>query len=96
MQHNEWFSPFLSLDLCGGELVTIENDGEDMLEIRWPDGMWVDVGYFKYESTYCITTVPDDTIEGWNHPLSVVETTDRQALAKLLQEEIFRCRKRIP
>ncbi|MBQ3002419.1 MAG: hypothetical protein IJD82_01660 [Clostridia bacterium] len=93
MQHEDWVIPFSSLDLCGGTLVSILNDDEDMLEIRWPDGMWIDVGYIENESTYYITTVADDTLEGWNNPLSVLKTRNREDLANILQQEIFRCRK---
>lgn len=93
MQHEDWVIPFLSLDLCGGTLVPILNDDEDMLEIRWSDDMWLDVGYMENESTYYITTVFDDTLESWNNPLSVLKTTNREDLANILQQEIFRCRK---
>lgn len=93
MQHEDWVIPFSSLDLCGGTLVSILNDDEDMLEIRWPDGMWIDVGYIENENTYYITTVADDTLEGWNNPLSVLKTRNREDLANILQQEIFRCRK---
>ena len=93
MQHEDWVIPFSSLDLCGGTLMSILNDDEDMLEIRWPDGMWIDVGYIENESTYYITTVADDTLEGWNNPLSVLKTRNREDLANILQQEIFRCRK---
>ena len=93
MQYEDWVIPFSSLDLCGGTLVSILNDDEDMLEIRWPDGMWIDVGYIENESTYYITTVSDDTMESWNHPLSVLKTTNKEDLASILQQEILRCRK---
>ena len=93
MQQKDWVIPFLSLDLCAGTLVPILNDGEDMLEIRWSDGMWIDVGYLKNEGAYYITTVSDDTLEGWNNPLSVRKTTNREDLVIILQQEIFRCRK---
>lgn len=93
MQHENWERPFLSLDLCGGTLISILNDDEDMLEIRWSDGMWIDVGYIENESTYYITTVSDDTLESWNDPLSVLKATNRKDLINILQQEIFRCRK---
>ena len=92
MQHNDWVIPFSSLDLCAGTLVPIINDGEDMLEIRWCDGMWIDVGYLKNEGTYYITTVSDDTLDSWNNPLSVIGITIREELPSALQKEIYRCR----
>lgn len=93
MQYDDWVKPFLSLDLCGGKLISILNDDEDMLEIRWADGMWIDVGFIEEENTYYITTVCDDTLEGWNNPLSVLKVTDREDLADVLQQEILRCRR---
>ena len=93
MQYEDWVIPFLALDLCGGTLMSILNDTEDMLEIRWSDGMWIDVGYIENESTYYITTVSSNTLESWNNPLSVLKTTNRDDLANILQQEIYRCRK---
>ena len=85
-------TPFLSLDLRGGTLVTISNDDEDMLEIKWPDGMWIDVGFIKDENAYYITAVASDTLESWNHPISVAKITERHELAAAIQAEILRCR----
>lgn len=31
-------------------LVSILNDDGDMLEIRWPGGMWIDVGFIEEEN----------------------------------------------
>ena len=92
LPYEDWLLPFLSIDLCGGTLVPIVNDDEDMLEIRWSDGMWIDVGFIEKESTYYITTVADDTLEGWNNPLSVIAIIDREELPTVLQTEIYRCR----
>jgi len=93
MQNDGWVKPFLTLDLCGGSLVSILNDDEDMLEIRWSDGMWIDVGFIEEEKTYYITTVANDTLESWNNPLSVLKTSNRMDLVNMIQQEIFRCRK---
>ena len=93
MQKDGWVKPFLTLDLCGGSLVSILNDGEDMLEIRWSDGMWIDVGFIEEEKTYYITTVANDTLESWNNPLSVLKTSNRMDLVNMIQQEILRCRK---
>ena len=93
MQNDGWVKPFLTLDLCGGSLVSILNDDEDMLEIRWSDGMWIDVGFIEEEKTYYITTVANDTLESWNNPLSVLKTSNRMDLVNMIQQEILRCRK---
>ena len=93
MQNDDWVKPFFTLDLCGGSLVSILNDDEDMLEIRWSDGMWIDVGFIEEEKTYYITTVANDTLESWNNPLSVLKTSNRMDLVNVIQQEIFRCRK---
>lgn len=93
MQNDGWVKPFLALDLCGGTLVSILNDDEDMLEIRWSDGMWIDVGFIEEEKTYYITTVANDTLESWNNPLSLLKTSNRMDLVNMIQQEIFRCRK---
>ena len=92
MHHDDWIAPFLAMDLCDGALVPIVNDDEDMLEIRWDDGMWIDVGFIRDEETYYITTVADDTLESWNNPLSVLKTQNRTELIEIIQHEIFRCR----
>lgn len=92
MHHHDWLISFSAIDLCGGTLVPIVNDDEDMLEIRWTDGMWIDVGFIKGEETYYITTVADDTLESWNNPLSVIAITIREELPSALQKEIYRCR----
>ena len=91
-RYDSWVTPFLSLDLHGGTLVPISNDDEDMLEIKWPDGMWIDVGFIKDENAYYITAVAGDTLESWNHPISVAKITERHELAAAIQAEIFRCR----
>ncbi|MBR3593239.1 MAG: hypothetical protein IKL44_01055 [Clostridia bacterium] len=93
MQNDGWVKPFLTLDLCGGTLISILNDDEDMLEIRWSNGMWIDVGFIEEEKTYYITTVANDTLESWNNPLSVLKTSNRMDLVNMIQQEIFRCRK---
>ena len=90
---HDWYAPFLSLNLCNGVLTPMQNDGQDMLEIHWQDGMWIDVGYIEKENTYYITTVADDAPESWNHPLSEIAVNNKSDLLKTLQDEILRCRK---
>ncbi len=87
-----WITPFLSLELLGGTLIPLVNDDEDMLEIRWTDGMWIDVGFLEKDGAYYITTVAQDTPESWDAPLSVITVKDRGELPAVLQREIIRCR----
>ena len=89
---DNWIMPFDNLDLFGGNLITLINDDEDMLEIHWDDGMWIDVGYIADEARYYITTVSDDTMEAWNNPLSVIKVKNRDDLLMCIQQEIKRCR----
>ena len=91
-RYDSWVTPFLSLDLRGGTLVTISNNDEDMLEIKWHDGMWIDVGFIKDENVYYITAVASDAPESWNHPISVTKITERHELVAAIQAEILRCR----
>ena len=89
---SDWTVPFKCLNLLDGKLITILDDDEDMLEIKWKDGMWIDVGYIENKKTYYITTVSNDTLDAWNHPLSVIEIQNREELLTALQQEIIRCR----
>lgn len=88
----QWTKPFGELDLRGGEMVFIEDNLEDMMEIRWPDGMIMDVGYIEESKTYEIVTVMNDTKEAWAAPLSEITVKDRNELISVLQKEIWRVR----
>ncbi len=62
-----WWSIYANLDLCGGELITIIDDDQDMLEVKYPNGAMIDVGYVESEDKsegyiYVITAVEDTTI----------------------------------
>lgn len=59
-----------------------------MLEIHWPDGSIVDLGYLEKEGMYEITTVASNDTEGWRHPLSIVDVREKSALAEKLQDTI--------
>ena len=83
-----WWAPYARLDLKGGELRTISEDDQDMLEIRWPDGSMIDLGYLEEKGMYEITTVASDDAEGWRQPLSIVDVQERAALPEKLQATI--------
>ncbi len=81
---------FASLDLRGGVLETIEDDGQDMLEIHYPSGMMIDVGYIEDDRTYYVTAVADKSVAAWNAPLAEASVTDKAALPGLIQQVIDR------
>lgn len=87
---DRWYAVYKALDLCGGELTAMVEDDEDMLDIRWPDGMCMDIGLL--DGTYFITTLREDTQEGWNAPLSILEVREKSALPAAIQQVILRFR----
>lgn len=82
------------LDLQEGILTAISDDGEDMLEIRWQDGMFLDVGYIECDGKYYVTVAENESEEAWNSPLDVAETADKNMLMELIQQEIFKFRRK--
>lgn len=91
-QYPDWAESFSKIDIFGGEFTFIENNGQDMFEIIWPDGMIMDVGYIEEDKTYYITTVTEDSSWAWNNPLSEAAITNRRELIPTLQKEIKKCR----
>lgn len=85
-----WWKIYESLNLFGGTLNFIGDDLEDMIEIRYPDGMLIDVG--KYEDTYCIIVVLSDDPDGWQNLLLELPVTDKKDLYRRIQETIIRFR----
>ena len=49
-----WFDTYEALDFLGGKLTYILDDDEDMMEIRYDDGMLIDVGYIHHDKLYFI------------------------------------------
>lgn len=88
----KWWEEYAALDLCGGELTSIVEDGEDMLEIRYPDGGLIDVGLLSANNMYCITAVSSDDEAGWATPLLSIEIGAREQLAAALQAAIYKFR----
>lgn len=89
-QINKEWEVYSKLDLYGGKLKTIIDDDEDMLTVTYKNGVKIDVGYIKALNAYFITVVKDDSLEGWNSPISVVEVRDKAALAGALQDIIIK------
>ena len=83
-----WYEEYEKLDLHGVEITFISDDDQDMIEINYPDGVSVDVGYMEEEKTYYITVV-DEKVGGWTNPVSVVAITDKSKLFDSIQEVIY-------
>ena len=94
MEFREWWREFDDIDLRGGEINFIENDGQDMIDIAYPDGMFIDVG-LDNDKIYNITVVESNDDEGWKTPLCVKQFADREKLHDQLQEIIGRFREDI-
>ena len=88
-----WWEEYAALDLCGGELIPIVEDDEDMLDIRYPDGGMITLGLLSTNNMYCITAVASDDEAGWAQPLFSVETEYREQLSAALQAAVYRFRK---
>ena len=89
---SKWWEEYAALDLCGGELIDISEDDEDMLEIRYPDGGMIDVGFLSANNMYCITAVASDDEAGWADPVFEVEVEKRDQLSAALQAAIKKFR----
>lgn len=92
-EERPWWSIYANLDLGGGSLIVISDDSEDMLEVKYLNGMLIDVGYIEGENNkffYEITVIRDDTVESWNDPITQVKIQDKNMLAEKLQSVIYR------
>ena len=90
---NFWYEDYKNLNLLKGEIKFILHDDEDMIEIRYKDGMLIDVGYIKKDNSYYITIVSTDDESGWNKPLDVIEIKSKKHLFDKIQETIYKYRK---
>ena len=88
----DWREPFRTLELLGGEILFLTEDGEDMLEIRYPDGMVIDVSYIEHWHAYSVAVFPEDTKEGWQHPLEELTVDEKAELPTRIQETVYRHR----
>ena len=89
----KWSNDYKKLDLSDGKISFILEDGEDMIEIHYKDGMLIDVGYIERMHSYFITVVSSDTVEGWKHPVEEVKVDDKTVLADKIQETIYKYRR---
>ncbi|MDO4157276.1 MAG: hypothetical protein Q4D37_10960 [Oscillospiraceae bacterium] len=81
-----WWKIYESLNLFGGTLNFIGDDLEDMIEIRYPDDMLIDVG--KYDDIYCIIVVLLDDQDGWQHLLLELPVADKKDLYRQYKRQL--------
>ncbi len=90
----EWYDDYKNLDLLQGKITFISEDDEDMIEIRYHDGMLIDVGYIKeMPSVYYITVVSTDDAKGWRAPVEEIKVIKKDELFEKIQEAIYKYRK---
>lgn len=89
----EWYDDYKNLDLLQGKIEFILEDGQDMIEIHYKDGMLIDVGYVEEDKKYYITVVESDDIEGWANPLAEFEVNSKDSLFNGIQEVVLKFRK---
>lgn len=61
---SNWIEEYSYLDLKNGEIKFICDDDQDMIEIRYDDGMLIDVGYVEDDRKYYITVVKSNDDNG--------------------------------
>lgn len=88
-----WWKAYESLDLLGGRINYICDDDEDMIEIRYNDGMLIDVGKCSFDSIYYISIVPSDDKNGWKNILEEIPVSDKKDLYDKIQEIILKYRR---
>lgn len=88
---DQWDKEFDDIDYSGGEAFFIMDDSQDMIEIRYHDGMLIDVG-LDSDNIYNITVLASDDKKDMDAPLCVVKFSDRAMLHDKLQEIIGRFR----
>ena len=72
-----------------GEISFTLEDDEDMIEIKYSDGMLIDIGYIDRLNSYFITVVSSDTAEGWKNPLEEIKVENKSELFDKIQEAVF-------
>ena len=92
MKRMNWYDTYSTLKLCGGNIEFILEDDEDMIEIRYKDGMLIDIGKPTLSKGYFITVVAADDGEGWTNPLAEIAVADKADLFQIIQETIFNYR----
>lgn len=86
----KWYAGYTNLNLLGGKISFILEDDEDMIEIRYGNGMLIDVGYIERLKSYFITVVLSDTSEGWEKPLEEIKVDNKAILFDKIQETIYK------
>ncbi len=88
----DWYDKYKRLDLRNGEIKFICDDDQDMIEIRYDDGMLIDVGYVEEDRKYYITVVESDDKNGWQNPLEIVEVSSKEVLPVKIQNTVMKYR----
>lgn len=83
-----WCDEYKSLNLYSGKIEFISEDDEDMIEIRYSDGMLIDVGKPTASNIYYITVLSSDDIVGWQNPLAELSVANKVHLVDKIQETI--------
>ncbi|MBP3327807.1 MAG: hypothetical protein J6L91_02745 [Clostridia bacterium] len=89
---SNWIEEYSNLDLKNGEIKFIYDDDQDMIEIRYKDGMLIDVGYVEEDRKYYITVVKSDDKNGWQNPLEIVEVSSKEVLPVEIQNTVMKYR----
>jgi len=88
-----WYEEYQNLDLRNGTIEFICDDDQDMIEIRYKDGMVIDVGYIEDDKKYYITIIKADDLESWNNPLAEYAVVSKDRLFDEIQKVILEFRK---
>ena len=91
-KNSEWWKAYDKLDLQGGKITFICDDDEDMIEIIYPDGLFIDVGKPTFGDGYIITVVASNDEAGWQKPLAEINVLDKKDLASKIQDTIVQFR----
>ena len=89
MDYREWWREFDDIDWRSGEPNFITNDDHAMIEVRYTDGLSIDVGR-ENSGIYAITVTDGESKE----VLCTVNIADREKLHDKLQEIVERFRER--
>lgn len=91
-KNSEWWKAYDKLDLRDGNITFICDDDEDMIEICYQDGMFIDVGKPTCGISYIITVVAFNDEAGWQNPLAEIDVLDKKDLPSKIQEAIIQFR----
>lgn len=76
---------FSGVDYQGGRVNLTERFGEDMLEIFYPNGYTIDVGYIEFINSFVITVVKNND---WTNIIKEIKAKSDLELKRKLKEEI--------